>query len=528
MLATVSGGGAYLLCGGTPGRLDLPADIAAIAALAFVYGAVNTLLVNAVVAIESERSLQSELTALVRAEPSLRAAEAGLGATFAFFMLSDPWKAVFLFPLVLAVYQAQARLAALRHETAGALETFANVVDERDPYTFRHSARVSDYVRRLGEAFELPAATIRRLGWAGRLHDVGKIAVDARVLQKPGRLTESEWAAMRRHPRLSARLLRRFRFASAEARAVEYHHERFDGGGYYGIASEEQPLAAQFLVVADTYDAMTSDRPYRKGLTRAEALHEIEQQAGKQIHPAVARAFAAMQRGQNVRATLTDDEWSEVRRLLTRREIAPRRLLGPATKLIPYGAVVASLLAIWLGHPLAAGPALAVGTGFVAWEQLRRLQARRLITSLRCVLAASEGRDASFSGVVGSLAAVSDLRWAGLLSWREDELDGTIELEHALTSAGPPAASLTSWLIREADSHNQLFRGEGWELGAEGTHVALPLRRDTKTVGFLVLGLGGVPASLERALRETATDLSAALDPQAPATLGRPRIAVAR
>jgi hypothetical protein len=323
--------------------------------------------------------------------------------------------------------------------------------------------------------------------------------------------------------------LQRFRFASEEARAVEYHHERFDGAGYYGIAHDEQPLAAQFLVAADTYDAMTTDRPYRKALTRTEALAEIEKQAGKQIHPGIARAFVAMQRGENVRAALSAEEWVEIRRQLKRPKLSALRLVRPATSLVPYSALVASLLAVWLGHSLVAAGALAVAAAVVAWQQARRLQARWTAASLRAVLAGAEGRDASFAGVVGRLAAITDLSWAGLLSWREEELDGTIELAQPLSGSGPSEAAVTSWLIREADSGDDLFRGEGWELGAKGTHVALPLRRDLKTVGFLVLGLaGGVPARLEHALRANAAELATALDPKASTEPGRARIAIAR
>ena len=105
------------------------------------------------------------------------------------------------------------------------------------------------------------------------------------MLSKPGKLRPNEWGTVWRAPRLSARLLRRFEVSAAEARAVEYHHERFDGRGYYGIPAADQPLAAHFLIVADSFDAMTSDRPYRAGLSVEEALAEIERKIGTQFHP---------------------------------------------------------------------------------------------------------------------------------------------------------------------------------------------------------------------------------------------------
>ena len=189
------------------------------------------------------------------------AAEVGLGAILALFALGHPWNVIAVVPVALAVNQAHARVRRSRQETLHALETFANIVDERDPSTYRHSIRVAGYVDSLARALGLPYSDIDRLRWAARLHDLGKVAVDAAVLSKPGKLRPHEWSTVWRAPRLSARLLRRFEVSAAEARAVEYHRERYDGRGYYGIPAADQPLAAQFLVVADSFDAMTTRPP---------------------------------------------------------------------------------------------------------------------------------------------------------------------------------------------------------------------------------------------------------------------------
>ena len=111
-------------------------------------------------------------------------------------------------PLGLAVHHANLRVTRLQRETLRALETFANIVDERDPSTYRHSLRVAGYVDRLARALDLPFSDIDRLRWAARLHDLGKVAVDSAVLRKAGRLDRDEWAAVRRHPRLSQRASR--------------------------------------------------------------------------------------------------------------------------------------------------------------------------------------------------------------------------------------------------------------------------------------------------------------------------------
>src|SRR5207244_3859818 len=213
----------------------------------------------------------------------------------------------------MAVQQLQVRSKSLQRETLRALETFANIVDERDPSTYRHSLRVAGYVDSLARALRLPFSEIDRLRWAGRLHDLGKVAVDASLLRKRGRLDGAEWAAMRRHPRLSARLLQRFEFVAPQARAVELHHERMDGAGYYGVGGDELPLASHFLIVADSFDAMTTDRPYRPGLSPEAALVEIELNAGTQFHPAVAKAFVAVQRGLDPASVLSAAELREIR-----------------------------------------------------------------------------------------------------------------------------------------------------------------------------------------------------------------------
>src|SRR2546423_5224184 len=249
-LAACAGGLAFELAGGDVGRLRLLNDVIAVVALSLAYLTVRTVLLDVVRARETF-------------DPRLvtSAGEAGLGATLALLALDHPWNVVVLVPLAIALHQSQIRLRSLQRETLRALETFANIVDERDPSTYRHSIRVAGHVDRLARALRLPFSDIDRLRWAGRLHDLGKVAVDASLLRKRGRLDGAEWAAMRRHPRLSARLLQRFEFVAPQARAVELHHERVDGTGYYGVAGNDLPLASHFLIVADSFDAIDTRRP---------------------------------------------------------------------------------------------------------------------------------------------------------------------------------------------------------------------------------------------------------------------------
>jgi hypothetical protein len=433
-----------------------------------------------------------------------------------FAALTNPWLVLALAPLAIAVYQAHARLIQLRRETLRALETFANVVDERDPHTFRHSERVAAHVQLLAEQLSLPAGAAGRLRLAARLHDLGKIAVDGSVLGKPGSLDRDEWTLMRRHPRLSARLLRRFRFAAAEAALVEYHHERYDGTGYYGISADRMPLGSHFLVVADSFDAMTSDRAYRAALPHDEALNRIEEGAGTQFHPLVARAFVAAQRGEELTSVLTAEQLRELRRV----SVAPQRTapLNAAARVdlagvLAVGGIVGTLLCVGVGWSLEALAGLVVaGTG-LGLRVVEELRTRRLTEALRRALAHPVSREAHFHGLIGRIAASSRLRWGGLVSWNAAELHGAIELESSEGGAAPAEAAVVSWLIREAEApRNALIVVDGAELGADGVFVAVPLRRGAEIAAYVTLGFDRVAGRhVRHALEACRTDLAAAL-----------------
>jgi putative nucleotidyltransferase with HDIG domain len=172
------------------------------------------------------------------------------------------------------------------------LSMLTRAIEARDPYTRGHSSRVTD----------LAEAVARRLGWSeerisslrvgGPLHDIGKLAVSDEVLCKEGRLDDDELAQIREHPKIGAKLLLRVTAFREAIPYVLYHHERWDGTGYpSGKSGEEIPVEARVLAIADAFDAMTSDRPYRSALSREEALAEVERCAGTQFDPKIARVF---------------------------------------------------------------------------------------------------------------------------------------------------------------------------------------------------------------------------------------------
>jgi putative nucleotidyltransferase with HDIG domain len=510
-LATLAGGTAFSLLGGDPGGLDLPSGFAPILALAVVYYAVNALLVSLVIALDSGTSPWPLTRDGLRQAFSSAAGEVGFGTALAYFALAQPWATAALVPLVLAVYRSHERLATLRRETTRALEAFANVVDERDEYTYRHSARVAEYVHELAHGLGLPASQVARVRWAGRLHDLGKVAVDAAVLRKPGKLDDEEWQAMRRHPRLSARLLRRFRFAANEARAVEYHHERFDGGGYYGVDAADIPLEAHFLIVADSFDAMTSDRPYRAALPAHVALAEIEKNAGSQFHPSVAKAFVALRRGQDVHHALTESELADVRRLARDRRAFSFRL-GVRLELLAAGSAVAALTAAAVGRTLWACASFALAVAAISLHRWEDHRARGLAARLRATADRGASREETFRELVSELSLSCRLRWAAVLSWRAPEGTGEIELEWNAGAHGPNETALTSWLVRDAEAASNVLVAAGTELGREDAHVAVPLAHEGAPVGYLVFAIAGrIPGHVEKALQRSTEFLSADL-----------------
>lgn len=515
-ISVVVGGLVYELLGGSPGAVNLPGDLGAVAALAATMFAVNSLLISAVVALTAglpflalERDkLRSELPAVM--------GEAGVGLASAVLVVKEPWALLALVPLLFGVFQAHERLATLRRETARALEAFANVVDERDPSTYRHSERVAEYVARLGESLGLSASQVGRLRWAGRLHDLGKIAVDGSVLQRPDDLSNDEWQAVRRHPRLSARLLRRFGFAAAETRAIEYHHERFDGNGYYGIDPAALPLAAHFLIVADSYDAMVSDRPYRRGLSQEAALAELELNAGAQFHPAVAKAFSALQRGIDPRVVLTVAERSELRRMSPHQasewlDVLLARMREPQTVVV--AAVVAGLIAVAATAWLAAEGALALAVGAFALHGIDRRRGNRLARELTLLARRAPGPEKTFAAVAERLAEAFEVRWAGLVSWEERKLEGALELEWSSGAwAAPGEMALTSWLVREADGADELLLTPPGSVGRESTHLAIPLRSADSLGGYLVVAFGrDLPRHVRLALVTATSEIGVAL-----------------
>ena len=172
------------------------------------------------------------------------------------------------------------------------IRSLAQALEARDSYTKGHSERVTRYALVVAEKLGLKGRDRKILHYAGLLHDIGKIGISDTILHKSMELSRDEWTAIRNHPLFGDTILGPIKFLSEAQEIVLHHHERYDGSGYPdGLRGEQIPLQARIIAVADAFDAMTSDRPYRKAMSRSVAMEEIKNGAGRQFDPDVVHAF---------------------------------------------------------------------------------------------------------------------------------------------------------------------------------------------------------------------------------------------
>lgn len=177
------------------------------------------------------------------------------------------------------------------------VEVMTAVLDAKNSYTRGHSERVGHITALLGKRLALDEKMQELVHIAGHLHDIGKIAVPDDILGKPGRLTAQEYEEVKRHPAVGADILEKVACLKPVVEMVRHHHERWDGGGYPdGLCGARIPLGARIIAVADSFDAMTSSRPYRGALTLNWALEEIKKGKGSQFDPQIAEVFLKMAR----------------------------------------------------------------------------------------------------------------------------------------------------------------------------------------------------------------------------------------
>jgi HD-GYP domain-containing protein (c-di-GMP phosphodiesterase class II) len=188
--------------------------------------------------------------------------------------------------------EAEAAYRELSSSYTSMVRTLAEVCEAKDSYTRSHLDRTYQYASMLTARIAPEYSERAEIGYGFLLHDIGKVGIPEAILNKPGPLTEEEWAIMRTHPLLGVNLVKPLRFLGDAVGIIREHHERWDGKGYPGgLRGEEIFLPARIFMMADTFDAMTTDRPYRRAMPFHAALEEIDAHAGTQFDPEVARAW---------------------------------------------------------------------------------------------------------------------------------------------------------------------------------------------------------------------------------------------
>lgn len=289
---------AYIISGGNVSENSFVFSITSLIIVITVYILLNSSIVVKYVSITTQKRFLTTWLQNIRDVVSSAIAVSTLGIIIALAYISyGPWAVLLFFgPLLLARYSFKLYID-MRHMYMETIEAFTKAIEAKDSYTSGHASRVGKYAEKLAKAVKLSDYKIDKIKTAALLHDIGKIGIEDGILKKPGKLSKEEYEIIKQHPVIGAQILKDVYFLKDVINIIKYHHERYDGSGYpEGISGDDIPIEAAVLAIADVFDAMTSDRPYRKALTREQALNEIESNAGTQFHPELAEAFVGLMR----------------------------------------------------------------------------------------------------------------------------------------------------------------------------------------------------------------------------------------
>lgn len=289
----------YGLLGGHSLLVQHSINVAAIVAAGLCMTVLNIALSVAYIAVKTGRPMRSIFVWDISFALANVATFVIMGALMAAVYLSTGALGTVLFfvPLLFSRFTMQKYIEV--HEAyADAVTTLVRAIEAKDAYTAGHSQRVADLCLSLAIRMRIPERIQESLYYVGYLHDLGKIGIPEHILKKPGALTIDEYAVMQQHPTIGAELVKNFKFLGRLVECVAHHHERLDGKGFpMGVMAGELGLETRIITVVDAYDAMNSDRPYRKGRAAEECCRELIAQAGVQFDPDVVREFVAMMGG---------------------------------------------------------------------------------------------------------------------------------------------------------------------------------------------------------------------------------------
>jgi len=295
-LTTGIAGIVYQRVGGFIGAKDIIHYILPAFICTCTYCVVNITLFSFVVLLSQQENMRTIWRMSIRDTVPSYIAEAPMGLLMAIVYTEVGIIGILLFflPLLLArrSFELYTKMQKVYLDTIRAL---AAAIDAKDPYTKGHSERVSKNAVALAQQMKLPDREIENIEYSALLHDIGKIGIEDTILRKDDKLTFDEYMKIKQHTIMGANIIEPVDFLKHSYRAIYHHHERFNGNGYPdGIKDEEIPLPARIIAVADAFDAMGSDRPYRKRLSQEEIIAELKKESGKQFDPEVVKAFLSI------------------------------------------------------------------------------------------------------------------------------------------------------------------------------------------------------------------------------------------
>jgi len=286
---------AYQKLGGVVGAVNLTNYIIPAIVCALVYYLVNSNLFIMVIHLAEGISIWSIWKNQLKGIIATYIALAPIGFIMAMVYVIGVWGIIlFFFPLILArrSFELYTKMRKVYLDTIRAL---AAAIDAKDPYTKGHSERVAEISLALAQELNLSDKDIENIEYTALLHDIGKIGVSDNILGKDSSLTDKEFDKIKEHTVMGAKIIEPVDFLKNSYEAIYHHHEKYNGKGYPdGLKSEDIPLSARIIAVADAYDAMGSDRPYRKKLSKDKILNELKDQSGKQFDPEIVKALISV------------------------------------------------------------------------------------------------------------------------------------------------------------------------------------------------------------------------------------------
>ncbi len=283
----------YVITGGVVGQVLIPGNLIAYFASAGVYMILNITIMVGIMALVQKVSFFGMWAVNFRWLTLNYLALGPLGV-----LISSVYGSIgivgvlaFMLPLMFARHSFQ-RYIDMQDVYLSTVAALATSIDAKDPYTKGHSERVNQYSLQMAREMRLPEDQVDMLRYMSLMHDIGKIGIRDNVLNKPGKLTDEEYEEIKKHPEVGYKIVSEIKFISKGADIVRHHHERYDGRGYpQGLAGENIPLGARIVAVADSYDAMTTERPYKQAMRREDAIEELKRCSGTQFDQQVVMAF---------------------------------------------------------------------------------------------------------------------------------------------------------------------------------------------------------------------------------------------